>query len=241
MNICTEEFTVTLPDVGENNQLTNKGLLRMLQEIACIHSKLVGYSVSDAVETGHAWIILNWKLQVFSRPKWNEKLTINTWSSKHTFVAYYRDFEVFDEHNNLVAIATSRWVFYDLNKGTFTKFSNDSKSKFETLDKHVFETPMNEKLTEPENSKLITQYTVTRRDIDTNHHVNNLNYLDFAYEALPESIFFNNEFKNLEISYKHEAKLSDTLNLFYAKPDNSNIITIKNNDNSKVHCIIKLY
>ena len=241
MDICTENFTVTLPDVGENNQLTNKGLLRMLQEIACIHSRIVGYSVSDAVETSHAWILLNWKLQVFSRPKWNEKLTINTWSSKHTFIAYYRDFEVFDEQHNLVAIASSKWVFYDLNKGTFTKFSEDSKSNFEIVDKHVFKIPMSEKLTEPENSKFALKYAVTRRDIDTNHHVNNLNYLDFAYEALPENIYFNIDFKNIEIMYKHEARLGDTLNLFYAKQDNSTIITIKNEDNSKIHCIIKLF
>ena len=29
-------------------------------------------------------------------------------------------------------------------------------------------------------------YTVGRRDIDTNHHVNNIHYLDFALEALPQ-------------------------------------------------------
>ena len=100
---------------------------------------------------------------------------------------------------------------------------------------------MIEKLNEPENSTFITQYTVTRRDIDTNHHVNTLNYLDFANEALPEKIFFNSDFKNVEIMYKHEAKLGEKLNIFYAEQDNSTIITIKNEDNSKLHCIVKLY
>ena len=241
MDICTEKFTVTLPDVGENNRLTNKGFLRMLQEIACIHSKTAGYSVSDAVETGHAWILLNWKLQVFSRPAWNETLTINTWSSKHTFIAYYRDFEVYDSRNNLIAIGTSKWVFYDLNKETFTKFSDDSKDGFKIVDKHVFESSMNEKLSEPENSIFIGEYKVSRRDIDTNHHVNNLNYLDFAYEALPEDIFFNTDFKNIEIMYKHEARLGDTLNLFYATIGDTVVVTIKSKDNARIHCIIKLF
>ena len=241
MDICTEKFKVTLPDVGENNKLTNKGFLRMLQEIACIHSNIVGYSVSDAVETGHAWILLNWKLQVFSRPSWNEELTINTWSSKHTFIAYYRDFEVYDEKKNLVAIGTSKWVFYDINKDTFVKFDDDSKSGFEIVDKHVFESPIKEKLIEPKDNEFVCKYTVSRRDIDTNHHVNNLNYIDFAYEAIPDDIFFNKDFKNVEIMYKHEAKLGDLLNLFYSKQDDSTIVTIKNEDNSKIHCIIKFY
>ena len=239
MNICTEKFTVTLPDVGENNELTNKGFLRMLQEIACIHSKKAGYGVSDAVETGHAWIILNWKLKVFSRPKWNETLTINTWSSEHSFISYYRDFEVFDDKNNLVAIATSKWVFYDLNNNTFVKFSDDSGNQFELVNKKVFETPMKEKLVEPENSTFVANYKITRRDIDTNHHVNNLSYIDFAYEILPEDVFRNCDFKNIEIMYKHEAKLGDTLNLYYAKQDNSFVVTIKSEDNKRIHCIIR--
>ena len=241
MDICSEFFKVTLPDVGERNRLTNKAILRMLQEIACIHSSYANFGVNDAKKTGMAWILLNWKLQVFSRPIWNTKLKINTWSSNQNHLSFYRDFEIFDESNQLVAIATSKWVLYDINKGSLVKITNDIKSRYVHIDKHVFETKMNEKLKEPENSILASEYTVSRRDIDTNHHVNNLNYLDFAYEAIPEDIFFNYDFKNVEIMYKHEAKLGETLNLFYAEKDNSNIITIKNKEDNKLHCIVKLY
>jgi len=130
---------------------------------------------------------------------------------------------------------------FDINKGSIAKITDDIKSKYVHVDKHVFDTSMNEKLKEPEGSSLITEYMVCRHDIDTNHHVNNLNYLDFAYEAIPEDVFFNTDFKNVEIMYKHEAKLGDTLNLFYAKQDNANFVTIKNKDDDKLHCIVKLY
>lgn len=241
MDIYSEIFTVTLPDVGENNGLTNKGILRMLQEIACRHSETAGFGVNDSSATGFAWLLLNWKLQVFSRPVWNTKLKINTWSSKHTLIAFYRDFEIFDDNNNLIAIASSKWVLFDFNKNGIAKLTDEFESKYTHVDKHVFDIPMKEKLKEPENSKLVSKYTVCRRDIDTNHHVNNLNYLDFAYEALPEDIFLDFDFKNVEIMYKHEAKLGEILNLFYAKQENSNIITIKNDQDNKLHCIVKFY
>lgn len=112
---------------------------------------------------------------------------------------------------------------------------------YEEVDKHVFDKPVIEKLKEPENSQMVSVYTVQKRDIDTNHHVNNLIYLDLAYEVLPDDIFFNTDFKNVEIMYKHEAKLGETLNLFYAEINNSTFITIKNNESDKLHCIIKLY
>lgn len=240
MDIYSDIFTVTLPDVGENNALTNKGILRMLQEIACRHSETAGFGVNDSSATGFAWLLLNWKLQVFSRPVWNAKLKINTWSSKHTLIAFYRDFEIFDDNNNLIAIASSKWILFDFNKNGIAKLTDEFESKYTHVDKHVFDIPMKEKLKEPENSKLVSNYTVCRRDIDTNHHVNNLNYLDFAYEVLPEDIFLNFDFKNVEIMYKHEAKLGEILSFYYVDQGDSSVITIKNNDN-KLHCIVKLY
>ena len=241
MDVYSQNFIVTLPDVGENNELTNKGILRMMQEIACVHSSLVGFGVNDATSTGFAWILLNWKLQVFTRPIWNAKLKISTWSSKHTLVAFYRDFEVLDENNNLVAIATSKWLLFDFNKNSIVKLNSEVVARYTHVDRHVFDVPMLEKLKEPENSKLVSEYTVSRRDIDTNHHVNNLNYLDFAYEALPDDVFFNCDFKNIEIMYKHEAKLSDTLTFFYAKQDDGVFVTIKDKYDGKLHCIVRLY
>lgn len=241
MDIYSEIFKVTLPDVGENNCLTNKGILRMLQEIACTHSATCGFGVNDTHSTGLGWIILNWKLKVFSRPIWNTKLKINTWSSSQSLLFFTRDFEIFDEDDNLIAIATSKWVLFDLKKGSLAKITDDFKAMYKEVDKHVFNTSTIGKLKEPENSQMVCEYTVQKRDIDTNHHVNNLIYLDLAYEVLPNDIFFNTDFKNVEIMYKHEAKLGDTLHLFYAENKDSTFITIKNISNDKLHCIIKLY
>jgi medium-chain acyl-[acyl-carrier-protein] hydrolase len=242
MDIYSQDFTVTLSDVGENNALTNKGILRMLQEIACVHSSLVAFGINDSATTGFSWILLNWKLQVFARPIWNTKLKVSTWCSKHTLIAFYRDFEVLDSDNNLIAIATSKWVLFDINKNGITKLNDEIKAKYtQQVNKHVFDVPMLEKLKEPENNEFVREYTVQRRDIDTNHHINNLNYLDFAYEAIPDDIFSHSDFKNVEIMYKHEAKLGDTLNLFYTKQKDSIFVTIKNKKTDKLHCILKLY
>ena len=240
MDIYSKQFEVTLSDVGENNQLSDKGILRMMQEIACIHSDICGFSVNDVEETGFAWIILNWKLRVFSRPRWNTKLNVKTWSSHQKHISFYRDFEITDNDNNLVALATSRWVLYDLSKKSFTKIDSEFAKKYTMVDKHVFEEPFNEKIKEPESLIFVKDYVVSKRDLDTNHHVNNLNYLDFAYEALPVNII--GHFNSTEIMYKTEARLEDILSIYFHKSENDNeyLIVIKNKNTHTLHCIIKL-
>lgn len=240
MDICSKQFDVTVLDVDENNQLSDKGILRMLQEIACIHSDICGFGVNDTQKTGLAWVILNWKLRVFSRPCWNTHLNIKTWSSNHKHISFYRDFEITDNNNNLVAVATSKWVLLDLKNKSFAKMPPELEKIYTIVDKHVFNEPLHEKIVEPENSIFVKEYVVSKRDLDTNHHVNNLNYLDFAYEALPGNI--TNHFTDTEIMYKAEAKYGDKLNIYFNKPENANeyLIIVKNKETNNLNCIVKL-
>ncbi len=188
---------------------------------------------------GIAWIILNWKLKVFFRPKTNTKLLVNTWARSENPLFFYRDFEILDENNTLVAKASSKWVLFDVNKKSITKIPKEAKEKYTYVEKFAFQEQWNEKLKEPQNSMFIMDYKVQRRDIDTNHHVNNLYYLDYAIEALPEEIYNTCNFSNIEIMYKHEAKLGDTLSLFFAEAeDNKYIVTIKDKEQKNIHAII---
>lgn len=242
MDIYSKDFTITLPDVGESASITNKGFLKIFQEIGAIHSSMFGLGLNDVKKTGLFWILLNWKLKVFSRPKWNETVNVSTWCSRYTNLYFYRDFKVCDSFGNVITIATSKWILFDFNKNSVFKLTDDFfKNYCKAIDINVFDAKMIERFKEPENNNFVTNYTVLKRDIDNNHHVNNLNYLDFAYEAIPSKALSGTEFNNVEIMYKHEAKLGDTLNLFYVKDENTNIITIKNNDNTKLHCIVKLF
>ena len=242
MNIYTKKFDITFSDIDINNELSNKGILRIMQEIAGLHSSTLGYGLNDAPKTGYAWLLLNWKLRVFSRPKWEETLTVNTWSKSMNPLFAYRDIEILDSNKTLVAVGSSKWILFDIKKQSLCKIPEEVKEKFPNVSKSVFKEKFAEKLKEPENSNLIYEYTIQRRDIDTNHHVNNLNYLDFANEALPEEIFSNINFSNVEIMYKHEAKLGDKISVFYSHTEKDEyIITIKDEEKKAIHAIVKLY
>ena len=235
----SKTFEITMSDISEINEISNKGILKFLQEIACLHSDACGSSVTNQDEIGIAWIVLNWKVHIFSRPHWNTKLKVNTWASGQKHLSFYRDFKLTDENNNLVAIATSKWLPIDIFNKTFAKITPELTNRYQVVDKKVFDEPMKEKFVEPENSIFVRDYTVLRRDLDTNHHMNNLNYLDLAYEALPTNI--PTDFSDFEIMYKSEAKLGDVLELYFYSADNQEYtITIKDKNTNSLHCIIKL-
>lgn len=227
-------------DIDENNMLSSKGLIRILGEVAGVHSETVGYGLNDVPQTHLTWMLLDWKVQFFLKPSWNSYLIIKTWARSFSKISSNRDFSVYDINNNLVAKATSKWVLVDSEKHTPIRITEEICNAFGEYNSSVFDTEVNDKEKEHQNSKFIYDYQIKRRDIDTNHHVNNLYYLDFAYDALPKD-FLEVSFDNIEIIYKKQIKLNDTIKCFYVFDDNKHIVTIKSEDLSVVHAIIKFY
>lgn len=230
-------FEVQYCDVGQSNKLTNRGFLRFLQEAASIASSRCGYGLNDVSITHVAWILLNWKLKVFSRPVWNSKVVVRTWPKSFNKFYSFRDFEVFDENNNLVAVATSKWVLIDSATGNISKITPEISNVYVLRDKSVFVEPFCDKLRCPDDFEFSKEFMVSKRDIDTNVHMNNLCYLDYAYEVLPDDL----EFNNVEIMYKHAAVLGDLIKCSFVALDDASYINISSSDFSKLHAVVKLY
>ena len=242
MAIFSYDYKVKYSDIGTDNKITLKALVDTLQEAAISHSEIAGYGVNNMDHTHLAWLLLNWKIEIKSYPILNDNITVKTWPRIFDKLYSYRDFEVYDEHNNLIAIASSKWFAIDTVNKKIRKLTPEITEAYGgTTPKSVFESPFQEKIKVPEELKLNFNYTIQRRDLDTNGHVNNLHYIDFALETLDEDIFNNNLFNNLEIIYKKEIKLKENINCYYSFEDNKHIVTIKNEDNSIIHAIVKLY
>lgn len=240
MQFFEYDFNIEIEDTGYNNKLSNRGFLRLMQEVACLHSNIAGCGLNDRNKTNIAWIILDWKLQVFDRPVWNSKISVRSWVREVTKISTLRDFEVFDANNNRIAIASSKWIALDAVDGSIKKLPEICQF-FEVVDKAVFDTSFKTKLTEPNNCISSFNFNVQRRDIDINRHLNNIFYLDYATECLPEDVFFHTEFNNIEIMYKSSAILGDTILCKYSKVDNYYVVSIKSADNNILHAIVKMY
>lgn len=52
-----------------------------MEDIAGLHSATVGLGLNEISETGCAWVVLNWQMQIIKRPAYNDELTAYTWST----------------------------------------------------------------------------------------------------------------------------------------------------------------
>lgn len=242
--IFKEQFKMQLKDVGKNNCIKNIGILEIFENIATHHSDTVGFGPNDVETVGASWILLDWKLQVTKRPKYGENLNVHTWARKiggeikKTYT--YRDFEVYDDQNNLCIIGTSKWTLVNITTGRITRIEDNVINKYNLEEKNVFNEAELEKIEIPEEYQNEIEYKVARRDIDINGHMHNLYYLYLAYEALPEDVYKQRPFNNVRIQYKREVKINDIVKCKYTQKNGEHIISIVNKEDEKVHAIIIL-
>ena len=110
MAIYTSKTKIDLEDVGYSNKITNKAILKILENAGARQSETIHFGLNDMENVGFSWILLGWKVKILKRPIYNEELTINTWGRDSNRIFTYRDYEIYDESGELCTIATSKWA-----------------------------------------------------------------------------------------------------------------------------------
>lgn len=241
--IFEDTYRTSFTQTGIYDVVTNKSILSILENIAGAHSAYVHYTFENLSKQNLTWVLLNWKLQVLKRVKADTNIKVQTWGRSATKIIVNRDFKVFDEEGTLCAIATSKWCLLDTTTGKIAKLPENIAEIYHGFhDESVFGIEDVPKLEEPKLEPLnVDSYKIRRFDLDLNKHVHNLNYLNIAYELLPEDVYDGSELNNVEILYKRELKYEDIVKSYLYKQDDSYIIVLKSEDNSILHAIIKLF
>ena len=208
---------VTYADVGLDGRLCHKGALRLLQEAAAVDSYHCGYSLLNAEETGLCWILTGWRVQLLERPLWNAPLSIETWHRTLEGFLSDRDFRIFSG-DTPVALATSRWCLLSVRTGRVTRITDEVRSAYTLDPQAVFSENLHTNGRSGPAAEEAFSCTIGRRDIDTNHHVNNLHYLDYALEALPQAVFDCLP-GTLEIVYRKQILLGTPIRCLYQSTD----------------------
>ena len=248
--VFNNKYVVGIEQVGVGNMITNKAILSIMEDIASLHSANVGFGLMDITRTQKGWILLDWQLKIIRRPLYNETLDVYTWSRKCERAWAFRDFEFKDESGELVAIATSRWILFDIQARRPLRITEDIASLYDSEpQRHAFdEEPEQVKCeellgdrqsdvqAEASDNKFI--YKVMRRDIDINQHMHNINYLDVAYEALSQNIYDSNVFNEVRIQYKKELQYNDVVECYYIENEGWHLVIMQSD--GKINAVVAL-
>lgn len=231
------QTNVTYRDIDDRLHLTLKGAMAYMQEAAMIHSSMAGYSVGDVPRTRMAWMLTQWRIRLVGSACWREHLTVETWPRTMERATTVRDFEIRNGAGEPVCVGESNWILVSVDTGRILRIPPEVVQAYDLNDRTVFDTIL-EKI--PMGGGVLRSTgTVQHRDLDTNHHVNNLVYLDYAWEALPEELDLT-AYREVVVKYHRQLLLHDGYSCWYRTEGQKQIVDIKSLDGQVLHCSVML-
>lgn len=199
MNKVSVNVKVQSHEVDCQSRLKPFYLQCYLQEAAYAGSAFCGAGYDALRPLGLAWVLNRIHVSFETMPLWGDDLRLETWSRGKTGPLWHRNFKGY-RGSDVLFQATSAWTVLDLaNRSIFRgmpPFREDSHCEEDTL-------PFCTKLVLPEGMTMAPagSHQPLFSEIDTNGHVNNCCYTEWAFDSLPFDYLSTHALKDLEINY----------------------------------------
>ena len=203
----TFDSRVRYSETGEDGKLGLVGIINYMQDCSTFHSEDSGVGIEKLTKAHRAWLVSSWHIVIDERPCLGDRLVMGTWHSGVKGFYGYRNFVIQNPNGKSYVRATAVWFYYDTEKGTPVRVPQEAITPYGAVEEPLDLGNVPRKIAIPQESVQAEPVTVQRHHLDTNHHVNNAQYVEIAREALPEGL----EICEIRVDYKKAAVLGDTM------------------------------
>lgn len=233
-----QEYFVRYSEMDYQKQLKPSAFLNFLQDVATNAADKAGFGYDDIVDKHLGWFLLKYHMEFKDYPQNIEDLIFKTEARGCNKMFAQRDFEVFTKSGDLVGRVLSYWTLVDLANKSIVLPSVVFVDKMKKVEKRDDDMSFS-KIHSVERVDFNEEFKVRYDDIDVNQHVNNMNYIVWAFEALPKDFRSNHKLKTLDIVYKKEIQYGNVVLSEVQLDEKVAKIVVKNKTTDEDLCLIE--
>lgn len=216
------ESRVRYSETDVDAKLSVTGIMNYFQDCSTFQSEDCGVGLSYLEAAKRAWLLSSWQIQVLKRPKLGDKITIATWPYEIKGIYGLRNFVILDENGEYLVKANSCWFLLDTETGKPARVTREDVDAYGAEEPKLPMEYAPRKIGLPKEMEEAGKLLILKHQIDTNHHVNNAQYVDMAREVLPEGT----EIEEIRAEYKKAAVLGDRVVLKRAETETGYVVSV---------------
>lgn len=221
----TFDSRIRYSEVDSDRKLTMVSLLNYFQDASIFHSEDLDIGVDYLKENHKVWVMTAWQIVVENCPKLCDKVKIGTFPYDFKGFMGFRNFVMTREDGEYLAKANSLWTLLDTETGKPTAATELMLERY-GLEERIPMEYAPRKILVPQGGSKQEPIMVQKHHLDTNHHVNNVQYVDMAMAYLPE----NFDILQFRAEYKKQAFLNDMLHPYVVNADGKCVVSLEDED-----------
>jgi len=207
--VFEQEYIIHYYEIDYKKRMLITSLMNYFDDVAICQSENLGIGIDFLREHDCAWMLYKWDINIYKYLMFSERVKVRT--APYSFYKFYayRWFEVLNQKGKLLAKANSLWLLVNTAKKRPIKIPELMYERFKV---DASKTLNMEDLTPPSAIHTEKLFQVRYSDIDTNKHVNNVKYAEWALETVPLDIVLNYTLNKLKVTYKKETTYGKIIN-----------------------------
>lgn len=219
---------VRYSETDTDAKLSLIGIMNYFQDCSTFQSEDCGVGLSYLEQQKKAWLLSSWQIQILKRPKLGDRIFIATWPYEIKGIYGLRNFMILDERREYLVKANSCWFLLDTETGKPIRVTREDVEAYGAEEPKLSMEYAPRKIALPAGLEEKGRLHVMKHQIDTNHHVNNAQYVDIAREILPDGL----EIGEIRAEYKKAAVLGDEMVVKAAESPNGYVVSLCGGDGS---------
>lgn len=213
-------------EIGENRKLTLPALINYYQDCSNFQSEEIGLGIDWLNEAKRAWVLAAWQIHINRYPAMGEQTVISTWAYDFKSFQGMRSFTMEDDKGELLAYANSNWVYMNLETGHPERIPQEVVDNYGLTEGFQADFGPRKIQIPKDGGKTSESFTVMEYHLDTNHHVNNGQYIQMAQGYLPADF----EVRKMRAEYKQQAYLGDGMTPVLYEIADGYLVTLNDKD-----------
>lgn len=231
----TFDGRVRYSEVGEDGCMSLQSLLDYFQDCSTFQSEDIGLGIAYMKTIGQVWLLSAWQICVKRYPAFGEHIVTGTMPYEFRGFMGYRNFLMRTKEGEALACANSIWTLMDIKSMRPVKPNADMLAGYVLEEKY----PMvyaPRKIAVPAGGQAMEAFTVKPHHLDTNHHVNNGQYVRMAMDCIPADFRIG----QLRVEYKSQAVLGDGVYPVLAAGEDGRLYTVSlNKEDGTPFCVVE--
>lgn len=204
----TKKYEIHYYEVNSKLRCKLSSIIDFICDVGTQQSEYLGAGIDYCTKNNCAWVFYKYDIKMYRYPAFGEVISVTT--QPVGFKKFYglRKYIISDEKDNIIGEALALFFLIDIEKRRPIRIQKEQYEFYGVSGDVNYDISM-DKIETNDEEQYHKQFNIRYSDIDSNNHVNNVKYVEWAIEAVPLDVINNYVLKRIKVTFEKETTYGD--------------------------------